>query len=489
MTRLQLFPVFLAAVLTACSASVYAPERRTPLPRIGVSISPDARIRDEIDALLPDSLFPPANISILIVSLGSGDTLYALNPDLLFHPASNQKIFTSAAALSVLGPSHRFVTEAFIDTLDEPTLTIRGGGDPMLSTGDLDSLVVSLIPLMRGKTGWLLRADISYFDSVAYGEGWAWDEFTDPTIMEVAPLSVNGNTISVSVTPASAPGKPVLVSITPPTGFVQIQNNAITVGADVADSLTLRLAWSNGQNTVSVSGTIKQGSSIRKETFAIRRPALYALTLLSERLMQEGILIETRGVSAVPGRGKPVARRERSLDSVLVFMNKESDNLCAENLLKVMGAESSGAPGTFPKGITSVRRFLAASGIDTLTTVIADGSGVSRYNLSSTSAIVTLLRQAHRSPWAGLFEASLPIAGVDGTLRRRMNDERGRGNIRAKTGTLRDVSALSGYVTTADGEPLAFSILIQHFPQNRSAYRKVQDSLALYLSRLHRHTF
>jgi D-alanyl-D-alanine carboxypeptidase/D-alanyl-D-alanine-endopeptidase (penicillin-binding protein 4) len=189
----------------------------------------------------------------------------------------------------------------------------------------------------------------------------------------------------------------------------------------------------------------------------------------------------------VPSRATGLFQFERRLDSVVTFMNKESDNLSAENVLRTISAHTWGPPGTAEGGLAVVKTFLTSCGIDTTQLVVADGSGVSHYNLVSPKVLVTLLASMYKRP--DIFPAwyySLPIAGEDGTLATRMRGTPAASNLRAKTGTLSNVTTLSGFVRTADGNMLAFSILVEGFPGDNRSYRRVQDRIGAYLARLRR---
>jgi serine-type D-Ala-D-Ala carboxypeptidase/endopeptidase (penicillin-binding protein 4) len=176
--------------------------------------------------------------------------------------------------------------------------------------------------------------------------------------------------------------------------------------------------------------------------------------------------------------------------TAVTFMNKVSDNLTAEALLKMLAAEKFGTPGSATAGTSAVCAFLNGIGIDTTKIAQADGSGLSRYNLTSPSVIIRLLQAMERDTvHFPAFCFSLPIAGVDGTIAKRMRGTRAEGNLRAKTGSLSAVSALSGYVRTADGEPLAFSILMQNFPGSVRGYRTTQDRIGVLLSEIRRRDF
>ena len=171
-------------------------------------------------------------------------------------------------------------------------------------------------------------------------------------------------------------------------------------------------------------------------------------------------------------------------------MMKESDNLSAECLFRLIGHETTAEPGGTQNGVLGVRSSLARMGIDTAGVIVADGSGVSRYNLVSPADLVRVLEWMYDHPLLyAQFESSLPVAGTDGTLASRMKETPAEGNLRAKTGTLTGASALSGYVRTRDGELLCFSILMQFYPTTAAPYRAVQDSIGSFLASLTRGGF
>jgi len=450
-------------------------------PSLLPSVSPFPVLKETIDAFLPDSLFPPASVGIKIVSLTRGETLYELNPLHLFTPASNQKLLTSAAALAMLGPEHEFVTEVFVDSLLESRIVVRGGGDPLMATADIDSIARFLAPILSRSRQWNLFADISCFDSLVWGKGWMWDDEPNADAMHISPLSVNGNCIGLRFTSGSMPGEGVTVEMIPKTTFATIDNQAVTVPKSADDSLMIQRTW-NGTNRIAIGGTLALNDTI-EEQVSIRNPDAYFLTLLAERLRSYGISASVEGRNAVEQGRTAALRFSRNLAAVAAFMNKESDNLSAENVLRILGSVRHGSPGTAEKGLHVVREFLSSKGIDTSRVVLVDGSGVSRYNLISPEVITQLLAAlyADRNSFSTFYN-SLAVAGRDGTLEKRMRGSAAAGVIHAKTGSLAGVSSVSGYAETADGEMLAFSIMMQNFPAGHRHYREVQDRIMLCIS-------
>jgi D-alanyl-D-alanine carboxypeptidase/D-alanyl-D-alanine-endopeptidase (penicillin-binding protein 4) len=215
------------------------------------------------------------------------------------------------------------------------------------------------------------------------------------------------------------------------------------------------------------------------------RPELYAVKLFQEELERQGIVVEGAArLDTVRDGLKPLALHEWPIDSVVVNLNKVSDNLSAENALKVIAAEKRGPPGTSKSGISIVNEYLSSIGIDTTSYLMADGSGISHYNLANAETIADLLSAMYKQKELfDLFYRCLPIAGVDGTLEKRMKGTSAEGRVRAKTGTESGVSSLSGYVQAQDGNVIIFSILMQDFIGSPRPYRDAQDRIVELLAK------
>lgn len=455
----------------------------------GVPRDPVERLRYDLDRMLDDSLFIPARTGIKVVSLESGEVLYERDSRLLMHPASNMKLLTSSAALALLGKEFPLKTSIYADTtLIADTLQgnvyVKGFGNPDLKSADLDTLAEQIraagIAAVRGG----LVADVSYFDDLYWGEGWMWDD--EPYQFEafITPLSINDNCVKVVVTPGAQHGDSVRVTMEPTTSYVTLMNTAMTVTDTVLVPLNVTRLFKERLNTIVVSGQILSSSRPREFYLSVWKPELYAVHLLKETLERRGITVSgSIQVGTTPSGTREIASHVGRFDSMLVNLNKISDNLSAENTLKIIGAERRGVPGSARSGIYETKLFLSQFGIDTTKFLMVDGSGVSHYNLLTAEMLVQLLTgMAHRPEWFPLFYESLPIAGVDGTLSNRMKGTPAEGNLRAKTGSISGVSTLSGYVKTQDEEMLAFSMLMQHFLGGTRLYRDMQDRIGALLA-------
>jgi D-alanyl-D-alanine carboxypeptidase/D-alanyl-D-alanine-endopeptidase (penicillin-binding protein 4) len=474
----------LAFTVTACSPGSF-------LSRL----DPVVTFRHAIDTTLVDSLFTGTQASILIKSLKTGEVLYERNSKLFFRPASNNKLLTTAAAVLQLDSTFSFWTTLSADTpIVKGTVLgniyLKGYGNPDLKLSDLDTLVSQLTMAgIRNVVGSIV-ADESYFDDLYFGEGWMWDDEPYSYQASITPLSINDNCVKVTVTPAQRPGDSAIVSIDPPTGYVSLLHDVRTVADSALQPLTISRLFMARSNTITVRGEIVAGSKPIETMVTVWQPGLYAAHLLQERLARDGIIVLGEPIKGIlSSYAVPIAAHQWPLDSVLINLNKESDNLSAENLLKTMGALTFGAPGTARNGIAVVRRSLASLGVDTTQFLMVDGSGLSFYNLLTAETLVQLLEGIYKTPHIfQRFLNTLPVAGVDGTLRNRMVNSPAQGNLRAKTGTISGVSTLSGYVTSADGEPLVFSMLMQNFITPSRDYRKVQDNIGILLATFRRNS-
>lgn len=467
-------------IIVACAIVLLIP---------GTYLPASLPIDQQIATLLNDTLFIRTQAAVLVVSVDSGDTLFERNSKLLFHPASNTKLFTTAAALAMLEEDYTFNTVLSVDGNVQDTALIgdiylKGYGDPLLDSEDLANIAGQLasrgIKLIKGD----VVGDVSYFDDLYWGNGWMWDDEPGPEWGFLTPLSVNHNAITVFVSPGKRMNDPVRIRRQPPTRYVEILNEGKTVRGRAIDKLRVTRLWRERLNVIHITGDLPRWEREKEFTFSVWRPELYTLTLLKEEMERRGTHVtgDIR-IEVVPETAEEIFRIERPIDSVLVYLHKESDNLSAENTLKALGAEFRGLPGTSQDGIYVIRKFLASLGSDTTRFHIVDGSGVSRYNLVSAETIIKLLlAMASEKDLFERFFASLPIAGVDGTLKDRMRGSAAQGNARAKTGIIGGVTTLSGYVTTRDDELLAFSILMQNFLGEARPYRDVQDRIVAMLA-------
>lgn len=454
----------------------------TPALPVVQSRSRFPQLKHKIDQLIEAELHPHTIAAIKIVSLVTGETVYETNADLLLVPASNQKLVTAAAALSLLGPGHRLETSVALDQKQD-AIYLKGCGDALLNQRELALLAQEAATKLPHKGPYRLSADTSCFDDVYWGAGWMWDDEPDPDSMYLSALSLNRNTVSFRVDPGEAESSPLLVSADPSSKYVTVLNQATTGKAGGACAVSVRRRAGDRENVVTVAGSLAPGCAPVVKRLTVWKPELLALTVFGEQLSQLGVSVSSLNVAPTPPDALPLAMMCRPVSEVVTVMLKQSDNLSAESLVKYLGHVATGREGTAASGLARVAAYLKSKGIAAERLVLADGSGLSRYNLLTAESLVRLLVEAYRDPLVSApFVDGLPIAGKDGTLARRMKGTAAEGTVLAKTGTMTGVSALSGYAVTAEGEKLAFSMLMQNFAGSSARIRGVQDCIAEVLA-------
>jgi D-alanyl-D-alanine carboxypeptidase/D-alanyl-D-alanine-endopeptidase (penicillin-binding protein 4) len=430
-----------------------------------------------------------------VVSLGTGEVLYEKDAKKLYHPASTMKLITAATALVRLGPNHRFHTSLYVDYLEDGqtlgNIYLKGGGDPVFNSHDLEKIVEKLAEMNLKDFQGNIVVDETYFDAVRWGKGWMWDDGPiGGYFSHLSALTINRNGVLVRISPGADVGDPVSVHFDPPTQYMQIVNEAITV--ETSEKVRVKMKRKSepvDENVLMIDGAMAIGQTEMNRRVDVLDPALYCGTLLQEILAKREVVLQGKVCyGEVPEEAiEIVTHISPSLSRILWEMNKPSDNLIAELLLKTIGAELKGNPGTGQKGLQAINEFLIEIGMDSQDYAIADGSGASRYNLVTASLLTDLLTYMFRDfTVMPEYLASLSVGGVDGTLAWRMQGMSAKGVLRAKTGTLRGVTTLAGYTTTADGEIVVFSILVSNYVGSASPRRVLQDKIGDILTRFSR---
>ncbi len=429
-----------------------------------------------------------ARVGLHVVSVETGEEIYALSADSLLNPASNMKLFTTAAALELLGPDFRFETEIYVDREPDANGVVRGNiyvkgkGDPTFVSERMHRLVTDLWHMgIRRITGAVI-VDDSYFDDVREGPGWEQEHSDRAYVAPVGALSLNFNAVAIHVRPGRRPGLPAIVSVDPESDYFVVDNHVLTVSArrrrrHIPASIPL-----GKRQKIHVRGYQPIGHKGAVYYRRIDNPPLYFGHTFRAYLKRRGVRM---GPMVKEGRVPPDAKllyRSYSdrLASIVRTVNKISNNHIAEMLLKTLGAEVQGPPGSWPSGIAVVEAFLEREvGIPRGTYVMKNGSGLNDTNRVSARQITTLLRHMWRHfQVMPEFVSSLSVVGRDGTAAFRLDETPAAGVMRAKTGTLENVSALSGYVATAAGEVLAFSILVNDHPGRYSEVVRGVDTIA-----------
>ncbi|GAA0798349.1 D-alanyl-D-alanine carboxypeptidase/D-alanyl-D-alanine endopeptidase [Spirilliplanes yamanashiensis] len=423
----------------------------------------------------------------------AGATVYAQKSGDRVIPASNMKLLTSAAALEVLGRSFRWNTTVLsTGTRSGTTLTgdlyLKGYGDPMVTAAEYDKLAKAVATAgIRSVTGSLV-ADDTWFDGVRLGTDWAWEDETYASSAPVGALTVaadadyNLNSVVVTTKPATAAGRAATVTVTPANSGVTVVNRTTTGASGSAE--TVGAGRTHGTNTIVVTGSVPLGGAAT-DAVSVENPTIYAATVFKAALAKHGVRVaKATQYKATPAAAKTVTTRTSpTLATLMTPFLKLSNNGHAEILLKTMGRKVSNT-GTWPAGLAAANAALAKLGVDTAVIRSVDGSGLSRRDWLTTGQIANLLVAAQSKVWFDGWYAALPIAGnpdriQGGTLRSRLTTGPAANNLRAKTGTLTGVNALSGYVTDAGGRRLVFSMVVNNGLSNANGILdQVGDALA-----------
>lgn len=456
------------------------------IPSVGAE-RPRLGREQRIAALSRDPRLGGGKVHVFVVDLSTGRDVVAVQPDKGVSVASNAKLVTAAAALSLLGPDFRFKTEVHAGQREGKRVTgdlyLKGYGDPSLDEGRLWQLASDVYDSGIREVSGGLVIDESYFDGQRLAPLFGTRDTDAHYRAPVGALSLNHNAVQVEVRPAAAAGDPATVITVPHSSHVRVRGNVTTVGPGRRTRVRVTTRSRKRHLLVRVSGRVRLGYSGRRFRKRVNDPGLFTARAFLDLLKRRGVRVRGRRVrrDAVPEDAKLLAvRYSRPLAEIVRHLNKTSSNFAAETVLKVIGAESAGTPGTWPAGLEAVSKFLAGIGIRRGSYSLQNGSGLYESSRFSARQIVHLLRKAHADFRYGAdFVASLAIAGVDGTLAHRFVGTGLERYVRAKTGTLAGVVALSGYAgaKTQQG-PLAFAVLLTGLPPRATAAaRDVADEI------------
>lgn len=508
-----------------------ATPKPTPTPTPQPAVTPDApavnkstnapktieELRARIQEVLRNPELTASQMAVKVNSLDTGRTLFEENGEKLLHPASNMKIYTVAAALDRLSPDFRFKTSAYTPMLPDAAGTIRGDliiygrGDPSFAAsfnnGDyykaIDDFAARIATAGVKRIEGNIIGDESYFTGGRLGYGWEWDDLQWYYGAEISALTVNDNSLDLFVKPGMDVGAQAVVTTGPVTPLVSIVNRATT--SPRGTRRNIRVVRPLGTNTIEITGSVPLGLDATGKgqigSIAVPNPALVFVYMLRSSLASKGVAItgqsqtiDARGRAGLPLRIESLVEiasvQSPPLSVVGSLTMKPSQNLYTELLLRTLGKTaapngtiSSPERTTVDEGIEAIKTFLRGAGIEPRGQfVMADGSGLSRHNYITANGTTQLLTYMSTHRYANAFRDSLPIAGVDGTLRNRMKGTPAMGNLRAKTGTISGVASLSGYVTSAAGERLVFSIILNNHPEESSSRRSFIDTIAVLLA-------
>lgn len=421
--------------------------------------------------------------SVVVYDMENQKFIYKKNEKELLIPASNTKLFTTATALYLLGKNFQLQTNIYSDydaiesDIIEGNIYLKGFGDPTFSDTDLDSLVDKIynsgIRFIKGD----IIGDESFFDNIYRREDWIEDERANVKLPPISALGLNRNRISVNVNTHASIGKKATIS-----SLDKIENLEIINITKIVSRRTRPILRSRNKDNkihIEIGGTFARKKSLNY-TIEVTDPALFAASVLYSKLKAKGI--EIKGIpktGVTPSMSDLLCNISKPLFDVMALANKRSDNYVTECLFKSVGAFYSNKQGNSFYSTQAVLSFLNKNNIFDEGVSIVDGSGISRFNVVTALSIVQLLNKIHfEKDLYEIFYETLSISGDDGTLRARNSGI----SFRGKTGTLRGVTTLSGYLDTKQNSKLIVSILFEYTKNNATFYKKLQDSIIRLLN-------
>ncbi|MDP1677868.1 MAG: D-alanyl-D-alanine carboxypeptidase/D-alanyl-D-alanine-endopeptidase [Bacteroidota bacterium] len=463
--------------------------------------NPVEKLQFDIAQQFEDSNFVNAHWGVLIKSLKTGETIYARNEKKMFMPASNMKLFTSSSAMVALGPNYRYTTRLVTNGEVENgilngDLIMVGSGDPTIS-GRFDSGKVTItfeqwadslkaigIQQIKGN----IIGDDNCFDDEYYGAGWSADYETDYYAAQISGLSFNDNCVDIRIAPSGTIADICSLTVSPNTRYVNIINLTSTVAE--SDSVNdIYFERKRGTNNIFVHGKMSIGKKPFIESVTVENPTVYTVMALKEVLESKGISVLGTVVDADDFADTIRYDNSKQLASftslpyseIIKTINKPSQNFYTEQVFRTIGKERFGI-GSMDNGRAVAFPILSLWGVDTVRLRYADGSGLSRQDLITPNDIVSILSGMSKENSFLPFYESLPIAGIDGTIKNRMKGTTAQGNVHAKTGSIGYVRSLSGYVTSSDGEQFVFSMIANHYTVPIKWAEKIQDAVCVMLA-------
>jgi len=456
-------------------------------------VDPRQQLKESIEKAISVPELAKAKVSIHVIRLRDGETVYTRNAQESLVVASNNKLAVTAAALEVLGEDYGFETLVWTrgqvakDGTLKGDVIVRGGGDPNLS-GRFHERPTSIFE------GWAkelkekgvrriegdIVADDHLFDREWVSPHWPKNQLTSWYCAPASALSFNDNCIDLTVRPGKATNSPLVVTLSPPTSYVALRVTAKTGTAKSRSAVWFQRR--SGSNTITVGGRHPLGGAPYSDSVTIHDPARFAAHVFREAIIGQGIEVTGQakvwhGTSPDPGDGgRRIALHTSPLLPTLCVMNKRSQNFYAEQVLKTLGLFTR-QKGTRENGLAAVAEFLGKVGIGDGEYEMVDGCGLAKRNRFSAAQIARLLAWMHDTKHREAFRSTLAVAGEDGTLARRFRGTKLGGRVFAKTGYVLGASALSGYLRSKAGQDYAFSILMNRFSGSNYQMKQIQESI------------
>ncbi|MBO4442177.1 MAG: D-alanyl-D-alanine carboxypeptidase/D-alanyl-D-alanine-endopeptidase [Bacteroidaceae bacterium] len=443
-------------------------------------------VTESIDQIIYEGLPEGTDIALMVYDLTNDTTLYAYREKIMCRPASVQKVITSVTALSSLGADYKFRTTLRTqgsiskDSVLNGNLYLVGGLDPALTEHELRSMVASLKKAGVKRISGTLYADVSAMDSTYWATGWCWDDAPASFQPYISPLMVHQGFVGIEVKPTSKGQAPV-VNIYPSNSYIKVVNKARTQD-NTLGPLTITRDWMHNDNTIIVEGNCKRRQST---DLSVVGSADFTFALLRQYLDEAGISYGKYDWATCPVIARDLAEVTHDLPSIVKEALKESNNLFAEAMFLQTGRLQQPKEVSFKVAAKYLQNFVNRKfGMFSASYNIVDGCGLSQYDLCSPQFMVDMLSLIYKdNELFPILYKSMPISGVDGTLKTRMNDKTTINKVHAKTGSLTGTCTLAGYIRTADGRDLAFCIMNEGAVKMAPS-RKVQDQICKVLCEL-----
>ncbi|AHJ26500.1 D-alanyl-D-alanine carboxypeptidase/D-alanyl-D-alanine-endopeptidase [Nodularia spumigena CS-584] len=481
---ISLLSLFLSTQIAVTQQTAKAQIQTPVTPTTSTKTICPAQLKSAVDAVTNSPEFNRVRWGILVKNLADEQTLYNRDAEKYFNPASNTKLLTTAAALEQLGADFRIRTSVYQDS--DGVLRVVGRGDPSLKVPQLQELAQQLQQQGITQINQLI-ADDSYFQGEIVHPSWEWEDLAAYYGAPVNSLIVNENASLFTVSPQTI-GKPLQLKWNEPFEAYQwrVENNSVTTEKD--ESGFVAVSRDLKGPVLRIQGQMAVNSNSTMRAIAVFDPVQNFLRHFRQTLVKSGITVSqmSNGTSGKNER-ELAAVESPPLSELLKETNINSNNLYAEALLRALAKQPlENNQTTADAGLEVVKSSLTKLGVDPTSYILVDGSGLSRKNLISPQALVQTLQAMVKSPQAELFRASLPVAGVSGTLKNRLGDTSAVGIVQAKTGTMTGVVSLSGYVNSPNYQPLAFSIIVNHSEQPARIVRQSMDEIVVLLTQLKR---
>lgn len=474
-----LFSVLVAALFMTSGLALAEDDETMVDPAI-------VNFRNAVDTILSQSCPNGLRAGAKFYSLDRQQVIYSRNSDSLFTPASNMKMFTSAMALKKVGPDYRFHTRLYAvgrieGTVLKGDLYIKGFGDPSLVTEQMWILVNELKNLPITKIEGNIIADNSYFDGQGRLKSWSSYKGPEAYLAPMGALSFNFNTVTVYVEPGKSVGERPRVVVDPNIDYLRIRNKAVTTGNKRSRrKLIVNRLERKGYDEIIVKGRLPKNVARKRFFLNVTDPQMYTASAFKRFLNQAGVQVTGKTKRGLVPKGATLVVDHESppLGRILRGLNKYSNNFIAEQILRTLGAQFMGEPGTTKNGVLLLQEYMRELGYTPDQYRMVDGSGLSKTNLVTPDQVIALLEDAH-SDFSIFpeFISALGVMGLDGSVIDRMDDNKEAQKIRVKTGTLNHVSALSGYFQSQDGERFAFSILLNDVRCSNGKATKLEDEI------------